>query len=385
MPHFPKPFFKKSRRLWYVEINRKQVKLGPDRDEAFRRYHELMTKPQQRQVAPESLAKVVDVFLEWCDKHRAPDTYEWYRYRLERFVRQYPNLEVDQLRPHHVQTWVDSYDLSPTSRRNYMRSVKRCLSWALKQGYIQANPVAHLEVPNGEPRDRSITEDEYLRLRDHVCDDSFRDLIDITWYTGCRPQESLRVESRHVDVANSRWVFPRTESKGKRWPRIVYLTDDAMSITKRLMQLYPQGPLFHNSRGTPYAVSCAFGRIQVRMGKSELRTLGISVSPEEVAKLIPQLKSTRMLKGKHVPKTVNELRAEAKRKATSRLAASLVPRCSLYVLRHSWATRALQNGLDGLTVAVLMGHSDPSTLARVYQHLAHNPQHLLEQAKRAAS
>ena len=39
MPHFPKPFFKKARGLWYVEINRQQVNLGPDREAAFRQYH----------------------------------------------------------------------------------------------------------------------------------------------------------------------------------------------------------------------------------------------------------------------------------------------------------------------------------------------------------
>ena len=32
MAHFPKPFFKKSRRKWYVEVDRNQVNLGADRD-----------------------------------------------------------------------------------------------------------------------------------------------------------------------------------------------------------------------------------------------------------------------------------------------------------------------------------------------------------------
>jgi hypothetical protein len=48
MPHFPKPFFKKNRRLWYVEIDRRQHNLGPDKDEAFRQYHQLMTRPPRR-------------------------------------------------------------------------------------------------------------------------------------------------------------------------------------------------------------------------------------------------------------------------------------------------------------------------------------------------
>jgi integrase len=40
-----------------------------------------------------------------------------------------------------------------------------------------------------------------------------------------------------------------------------------------------------------------------------------------------------------------------------------------YHLRHSYATTALQS-LDPITVATLMGHSDATTLARNYQHLA---------------
>jgi integrase len=44
----------------------------------------------------------------------------------------------------------------------------------------------------------------------------------------------------------------------------------------------------------------------------------------------------------------------------------------------------LERGIDALTVAILMGHKDPSMLAKVYQHLSHNPRHLLEQARKAA-
>lgn len=388
MPHFPKPFFKKARRCWYVEINRKQIKLASDRDEAFRRYHELMTRPKVRHVPSESLAALIDTFLEWCQKHRSPDTYEWYRYRLERFVRRYPDLVVDELRPHHVQSWADEYELATSTRRNYMRTVKRCLNWALKQGYVRSNPIAHLELPGSEPRDVVVTDVEYRELLSYVRDDSLCDLIQVTWETGCRPQESLRVESRHVDLDNSRWVFPPKEAKGKRLPRIVYLTDPALATTRRLMLKNPDGTLFRNSRGTPWtadAVNCAFDRVRIRMGKVDMKQQGLVVPEEEIADVIPRLKPTRRRKAAEVVKTAAELRAEAKRRLTNRLAASLAPRYSLYALRHTWATRALRNGLDGLTVAVLMGHSDPSTLARVYQHLAHNPQHLLEQAKKAAS
>ena len=113
-----------------------------------------------------------------------------------------------------------------------------------------------------------------------------------------------------------------------------------------------------------------------------MKQLGTDVSDEDVAALVDGLKPTRTQKGRTLTKTPAELREEARRKLRSKLAMSLVPRFSLYALRHAWATRALQSGVDGLTVAILMGHSDPSTLARVYQHLSLNPRNLQEQMAR---
>ncbi len=53
-----------------------------------------MVQPHEEQVSSDSLAAIIDVFLEWVQQNRAPDTYEWYRYRLERFIQRYPDLRV---------------------------------------------------------------------------------------------------------------------------------------------------------------------------------------------------------------------------------------------------------------------------------------------------
>ncbi|MCA9092035.1 MAG: tyrosine-type recombinase/integrase [Planctomycetaceae bacterium] len=389
MPHFPKPFFKKSRRQWYVEIDRRQISLGSDREAAFRRYHELMREPQHHQpVSSTAFSAIADAFLDWVKQHRAPDTFEWYRYRMERFCLRYPDLTSGQIRPYHVQQWVDSYpDLTRTSKRNYVRTLKRCCKWATQQGYIDADPLQHLEVPGADRRETLVTAEQYAELLALVRDDDFRDLVVTTWESGCRPQESLRVEARHVDVARRRWVFPKSEAKGKRQPRIIYLSEAAWEITQRRMQLHPTGPIFRNTNcrpWTPDAVNCQFDRLRVRLlqsrGLPEAETLH-----QEINKLIPRLKKNRTVKGVVVEKSLQDLFSEARRKVLEQQANLHIPRFSLYALRHAWATRALQSGLDGLTVAILMGHSDPSTLARVYQHLSHNPEHLLQQAQKAAS
>lgn len=388
MPHFPKPFFRKPRGLWYVQLDGRQINLGPDRDEAFRRYHRLMGEPRDQQPRSDSLAVIIDAFLEWTQKHRAADTFEWYRYRLQRFIERYPAIRAMELRPYHVETWADSYVQSVTSRRNYLRAVKRCLRWAKKQGYIDANPIDDLEVPAAEAKEVYVSPAEFSVLLENVRNRDFADLLEVTYDCGCRPQELLAVTAEHVDLANQRWVFSKSESKGKRVSRVVYLPETALEITsRRLLKVSDGVPLFRNASGKPWttdAVNCACLAVQHRRGKAEMQRLGESISPEQIADLIPSLSMTRVSGGQTIPKTQAELRAEAKRKLTYKRASELAPRYSLYSLRHSWSTNALKRGVDPLTVAILMGHQDPGTLSKVYQHLALSPDHMLAQARKAA-
>jgi site-specific recombinase XerD len=110
----------------------------------------------------------------------------------------------------------------------------------------------------------------------------------------------------------------------------VYLTAAALEITKRLMEINPTGALFRNTDGqawTPYATNCRFQHVR--------RKTGIKYS--------------------------------------------------LYSLRHSFAQHALIRGVDCITVATLLGHSDPNTLGRVYQHLSQNSKFLQEQLRKATS
>ncbi len=396
MPHFPKPFFKPSRGTWYVQLDGRQINLGPDQDKAFTRYHELMNRPRPTTITSEALVLVIDAFLDWVSKHRAPDTYLWYRYRLERFAKRYPNLSTAQLRPYHVQQWLDSLDgLSSGSLRNHCRAIKRCLRWAEQQGYVDKNPIAHLEQPKAGKREVVLSPTEFADILTLATNPSFRDLLVVTWETGCRPQESLRVEARHVDVTNQRWVFPKSESK-TGFLRVVYLTDKALAITKRLMLRHPSGPLFRNSRGeawTTDAVNCVFTSIQIKMGRRilEQRTAHKTTDGRckynyfDESQVQEFARALKPCKQSGQPKTKAVLMHEARKKLTRLEAMKLAPKYSLYTLRHSWATLALERGLDALTVAILMGHQDPSTLAKVYQHLSHNPSHLLAQAKRAAA
>ena len=46
MARRPKPWYWKARKTWCVYHKGEQTLLGPDRDKAFQRYHEIMAKPE---------------------------------------------------------------------------------------------------------------------------------------------------------------------------------------------------------------------------------------------------------------------------------------------------------------------------------------------------
>jgi len=50
-------------------------------------------------------------------------------------------------------------------------------------------------------------------------------------------------------------TFPAAESKGKRYPRTIYLHGYALEITQKLVALYPEGK-FMGSRRKKDSISC---------------------------------------------------------------------------------------------------------------------------------
>jgi integrase len=254
MPHFPKPFFKKSHRCWYVEIDRKQHNLGPDQDQAFERYHELMRHRPREQADCSLAVGVLDAFLEWAKQNKAPRTWEWYQRHCETFARSIPPLlTVGQLKKHHLTACLAGLNgQNSTTKNGLCRAVCRAFQWAEDEELILRSPFRRMKKPKHQRRTVVIPDADYELMLSHFPSAEIRDLLATAWETAARPQEVVAVEARHVDLANGRWVFPPEESKGKQFPRVVYLNETAMEITKRLVGRHPEGPLFRNTDGQPW-------------------------------------------------------------------------------------------------------------------------------------
>jgi hypothetical protein len=82
----------------FVEIDGSQVNLGPDKEEAERKVHELLA--ERPQLSADHLAVILDKYLPWVQGHRSAATFRWYTDFLQSFVSAYPKLRIRDLKPH---------------------------------------------------------------------------------------------------------------------------------------------------------------------------------------------------------------------------------------------------------------------------------------------
>lgn len=348
---YPKPFFRKQTGTWYVQIGKKQHNLGPDHDEAQRKYGALLAG-RQEPGQDATVAAVVHLFLTWSKEHSEASTHEFYSRPLTSFVEAVgTKLTSASLKPFHVTRWLDDRYKGKSSnyRRNAIRAVQRAFNWAVDEGYLDKSPVKRIRKPQATPRDVIISAENWQTLIGILqsrgeAGQAFLDLLTIMRQTGCRPKEARTVEARHLDHKAKCLVFERKirladgterdESKGGIERRVVPLTDEAFATCARLALKHPTGPLFCNSTSNPWdrgQIKHWFKRLDGSTGRP------------------------------------------SKQKARHE---RLGMRLNAYAIRHTWATEALERGVDPITVATIMGHKDITQLMKTYQHLNKKSDHI---------
>lgn len=339
MPKKPaKPWFRADRGKYFVTLRGKQIDLGPDKDAAERLFHELLSKVDpfaHRPAAPPSRANypvlaAIDDFYGWSAENHTPANQEWYDYRLKSWAKHLaektPELTLAELAPGHITAWISSHpNWSANYRHGCIRAAQAAIKWYCAEWKLGESPIAGVKKPTPVPREFVFSRDQVDAIFRET-DDAFLLFVAMLSMSGARPYEVRTVTAADCRDDCRTWYWDRAK-KGK--PRIVYLPKPVQEICRTLVSQRPTGPLLLNARGKPWTRNAIFLR---------MRRLRIKL----------------------------------------RLPAGAVA----YALRHTFATDALEKGLDVLTVAKLMGHSNTEMLAKVYAHL--RDPHLSAAADRAA-
>ncbi len=381
MARTPKPWWWEERQSYYVNIKGQKHRLDPNKKTADKLFHALMANVDDVPTRSDRLLvfDVIKRVIDWVEKNRSAGTHSAYKQRCQWFLDEVKGLAVDDLTPEVVEKWVNKPTWSDGMRWTCIGTLKTVFRRAVRMKIIPESPIRDMERPSPGRREHFITADEHTKVMGLINDAPFRELLTVVWECGPRPQEILRVTAAEVDTVNGRWIFSVKRSKGKKRMRVVNLTENSLEICKRLCQQFPSGPIFRNLEGapwTPESVNCQFVRLHHRMGRLVLDENKLTVNDADIKRLIPTLKKMKNVAGIEREKSKAELQREAKVKLTNRLASTHAVKLCLYLYRHSWMTRMLLGGNDPITVAAMGGHSDPSTLAKVYQHVLSDTEHV---------
>jgi len=97
-----KIWWDEQKKQWSVWRCGKRERLGKNKNEAQQLFYKLKAKPKVS-IRPDPVMAMFDLFLDWCQRNREERTYEFYLERLQAFSRTIPDLQVGELKPHHVQ------------------------------------------------------------------------------------------------------------------------------------------------------------------------------------------------------------------------------------------------------------------------------------------
>lgn len=201
---FPQPFWRECTRCWYVQVGKKPIRLSPEKDEAFRLYHELMGRGPEADPSPPAASRaplvveVLDHFLDWCERTNARRTYEYYRENIQRFVSRMPmELTVEARKPFHVtKALADFTHLGNNTKNDFIAAVQRALNWATDEELIERNPLGRMKKPARDARELAVSPEECSRVIETVEEPRFRELIEMAWETGGRVQELRHIAAR---------------------------------------------------------------------------------------------------------------------------------------------------------------------------------------------
>ena len=163
-----KPWYRKDRDAWYVNVQGKRIKLvdgKSNRIEAYRRF--LAINPEEQQVATARVTgqEVCDLFLQYARTNLKPKTYEGYKRFLEPFGRHVGVIDGNEVQPKHVTKFLDQRPTwGKTTRFNAITAIKRAWSWANDEGHLTLNQLSKLKKPRPNRREEIPNDHEIERF-----------------------------------------------------------------------------------------------------------------------------------------------------------------------------------------------------------------------------
>lgn len=326
---------RKGRPWWYTTIGQEQIRLSVDRAEAERMFHRLMAKKGEDALDPNPpdavlFRRLAEDYLHATRGDKVERAFVGQMNCLRDFGNHVGKLMMaSDLRPYMVSAWMRKKTTwGPSTQAMQRKTIKAVLNWAVREGHLEENPLKRMSGGNSQRRERFLTPEERKRITEFVSPE-FADFLRAIELTGALPfSEMAQVTGDVIDFEASTITLQKHKNRKKTGkPRTIYVADELMELFRRLVELYPTGPIFRGRRGKMWYTGSA------RKWFSSIREkLGIEAFP--------------------------------------------------YAYRHTYITEAIIRGVPVEMVAALVGNT-PQVIHRHYSHVAQDQAAMRSAANKA--
>lgn len=328
------------------------------KSEAVKKLHEEEYRIHfQKQVDPTS-TMLIDWLKLWLETYMRntlkQSTYVSYKGYIENHLAPaFPTLKLKDFTTKLLQDFYNYKltveSLSPKTISNLHRCLHKAMKQAVLEHYIDYNPCDAVNLPRNEkPQIEIFTREEQQRLIYTSYNFRYGIFIRLTLATGIRLGELLGLRWEDIDYKKNMLTIKRTLN---RLPKVDY------NGIGNSTEIVIQTPKTKNSIRSIPLISNIANELQQwkNVQKNDAMTAGAAY--QDSGFLV-----TNQFGGYVEPRTFKNFYNEI-------LKASGLGHYTFHALRHTFATRAMEQGMDGKTLSILLGHYSVAFTLDTYTHV----------------
>jgi hypothetical protein len=275
--HLPRRMYLKHGCYWYVDRENKWHKLGTDYTAALVRYAALVDDGGTETIDALITKYIIEVFPTLRAASRKSRLRDFKNVRLV-----FGHMDPHDVKPKHAWKHFETRGRHQGARHE-IRALSAVLGWGVKWGALDANPLHKIGFPTFKPRDRYVTDEEFLKVRE-VAHPMVRFAMNIALITGARQTDILNLDRKQVAAGVLKVQQSKTQKK-VFFPVAGSLEENiaaALAMAPQVRQF-----VIANRKGKPYtesgfqtqwkrAMTKAFPSLEDRFMFRDLRAKSIS-------------------------------------------------------------------------------------------------------------
>lgn len=247
--------------------------------------------------------------------------------------------------------------LAPKTIVNLNLFLHKALSYAVNEGYIQSNPAESINLTRGnKPQIEILTRDEQIRLMQGSYQHRYGIFVRLVLFTGLRLGELLGLRWEDVDFASSTLHIRRTLSRLNKINRPINKNESTTEIVI-------QTPKSQNSIRTVPLLPAVVNDLKTWREIQQQDNINAGDSYFESGFIV-----TNPYGGYIEPRTFKDYYNQI-------LAISGLRHFTFHALRHTFASRAMEQGMDAKTLSMILGHYSVSFTLDTYTHVLDEHKH----------